>query len=66
MWDYILHAQNTDDNALKKKYLDFLDILLSARDSDGKGMTDLEIRQEVDTFLFEGEWALLIYRLGLK
>ena len=34
--------------------LDFLGILLAARDEDGKGLTDLEIRNEVDTFLFEG------------
>ena len=39
---------------MKKRYLDFLDILLSARDVDGQGLTDREIRQEVDTFLFEG------------
>ena len=38
----------------KGKYLDFLDILLIARDDEGNGLTDQEIQDEVDTFLFEG------------
>ncbi|XP_048238893.1 leukotriene-B4 omega-hydroxylase 3-like isoform X1 [Haliotis rufescens] len=37
-----------------KKYLDFLDVLLTARDDAGDGLTSMEIRNEVDTFLFEG------------
>ena len=37
-----------------KGRLDFLDILLAAQDEDGSGLTDAEIRNEVDTFLFTG------------
>nr|KAG5698942.1 hypothetical protein BaRGS_024863 [Batillaria attramentaria] len=38
----------------KKHTLSFVDILLTAKDEDGNGMTPLEIRNEADTFLFEG------------
>ena len=41
-------------NGKRRKILDFLDILLMARDEEGQGMSDLEIRNEVDTFMFEG------------
>ena len=40
--------------AKQKKCLDFLDTLLTATDEEGKGLTDLEIRNEADTFMFEG------------
>ncbi|XP_060573682.1 cytochrome P450 4F1-like [Ruditapes philippinarum] len=36
------------------RYIDFLDILLTARDEEGRSLTRKEIRNEVDTFLFEG------------
>ncbi|XP_070207599.1 cytochrome P450 4F12-like [Littorina saxatilis] len=42
------------DGPSKKRYLDFLDILLTAKDENGQGLNSLEIRNEVDTFLFEG------------
>jgi cytochrome P450 len=47
------------DEVLKQKgrYLDFLDILLTAKDDSGTGLTHREIRDEVDTFLFEGSSA---------
>ena len=43
-----------------KKHLDFLDILLTAKDEEGKGMSREDIRNEVDTFMFEGSNVFLI------
>ena len=44
-----------------RKYLDFLDILLTAKDDKGVGLSDMDIRNEVDTFLFEGDEYENIY-----
>ena len=49
-----LFIQENDTSQMEKRHLDFLDILITARDEHGVGLTDLEIREQVDTFVFEG------------
>ncbi|XP_043941757.1 cytochrome P450 4B1-like [Protopterus annectens] len=50
----ILKDEKELEKIQQKRYLDFLDILLFARDEDGKGLSDKDICAEVDTFMFEG------------
>ena len=58
--DISYNFQKEDPNALdNRKVLDFLDILLQARDENGVGLSDSEIRDEADTFLFEGKTGLV-------
>lgn len=58
---YVILQENKDVSS--RRYLDFLDILLTAKDGDGNGMSMEDMRSEVDTFLFEGMFVVIKYPL---
>ncbi|XP_032765705.1 cytochrome P450 4F6 [Rattus rattus] len=52
-----LNTQGVDEflkARAKTKTLDFIDVLLLAKDEHGKGLSDVDIRAEADTFMFGG------------
>ncbi|KAK9404282.1 cytochrome P450 4B1-like [Crotalus adamanteus] len=49
-----LHNERELEKIQKKRHLDFLDILLCAKYEDGTGLSDEDLRAEVNTFMFAG------------
>ena len=47
-------ARCGNDDSFQYRCKDMLDMMLTVRDEDGYGMTDMEIREQVDTFLLAG------------
>ena len=62
-------ASNISFDATFDRSKDMLDILLTVTDESGTGLTDTEIREQVDTFLFAGrdttsaalQWAMFYF-----
>ncbi|XP_072035784.1 cytochrome P450 4F12-like [Amphiura filiformis] len=46
--------QSKSDTSNRERLMPFIDILLQAKDENGVGLSDQEIYDEVDTFMFEG------------
>ena len=50
----LAQSETAGDNKSNRKYLDFLERLLSARDEDGNGLSREDILSEIQTFMFGG------------
>ncbi|NXW19454.1 CP4B1 protein, partial [Circaetus pectoralis] len=50
----LLSSAKELDKIQKKRHLDFLDVLLCTKDANGVGLSDEDLRAEVDTFMFAG------------
>ncbi|KXJ18513.1 cytochrome P450 4B1 [Exaiptasia diaphana] len=67
-------AKASGNNFTKQRYLDFLDILLEAKDENGNGLSDEDILAQVNTFMFAGHdtvasalcWALYSLASNVK
>ncbi|XP_075689070.1 cytochrome P450 4A4-like [Rhinoderma darwinii] len=49
-----LKSEKELDKISQRRHMDFLDILLCAKDENGHGLSDKDLRAEVDTFMFAG------------
>uniref|UniRef100_F6X025 Cytochrome P450 family 4 subfamily X member 1 n=1 Tax=Macaca mulatta TaxID=9544 RepID=F6X025_MACMU len=67
-----LQAGEKQDNTQKRKYQDFLDIVLSAKDENGSSFSDTDVHSEVSMFLLGGHDSLaasiswILYCLALN
>lgn len=64
----LVESAGSEAQTTKKKCQAFLDILLTVKTADGKHLTNADLQEEVDTFMFEGHdttacalsWTLLL------